>query len=278
MLFVGENMSLEKLFESVDENVLTPELKQSLEESFNEAVEIKSQELADQIVSEKINALNEHCDNYKAQLDEEVEQAKSELQAEKASLNEEFQEKCAEIQERVSSYMDHVVDELVTEHSEKLEECVKDSKCNALDEMFGTMLKVAGINMSDILAEHANDNANKLSEMSDKLNETLSRVTELENELSEAREGNASNLYDAIVESFSKDLTIMQASKFATRAATIDVDDFADALNKLSALKARIVEDCSKDEDEDDEEEDSDKANKKESKKDALEERLQRFI
>lgn len=271
-------MSLEKLFESVDENVLTPELKQSLEESFNEAVEIKSQELADQIVSEKIDALNEHCDNYKAQLDEEVEQAKSELQAEKASLNEEFQEKCAEIQERVSSYMDHVVDELVTEHSEKLEECVKDSKCNALDEMFGTMLKVAGINMSDILAEHANDNANKLSEMSDKLNEALSRVTELENELSEAREGNASNLYDAIVESFSKDLTIMQASKFATRAATIDVDDFADALNKLSALKARIVEECSKDEDEDDEEADSDKSNKKESKKDALEERLQRFI
>lgn len=273
MLFVGENMSLEKLFESVDENVLTPELKQSLEESFNEAVEIKSQELADQIVSEKINALNEHCDNYKAQLDEGMEQAKSEIQAEKESLNEEFQKKCAELNEHVSNYMDHVVDELVSEHAEKLEECVKDSKCEALDEMFGTMLKTAGINMSEILAEHANDNSNKLSEMSDKLNNALARVCELENKLSEAREGNASNLYDAIVESFSKDLTIMQASKFATRAATLDVADFADALTKLSALKSQIVEGCSEDDDEDDEE----KSEKKEPKK-ALEERLQRFL
>lgn len=271
-------MSLEKLFESVDENVLTPELKQSLEESFNEAVEIKSQELADQIVSEKINALNEHCDNYKAQLDEEVEQAKSEIQAEKASLNEEFQKKCAELNEHVSNYMDNVVDELVSEHAEKLEECVKDSKCNALDEMFGTMLKTAGINMADILAEHANDNSNKLSEMSDKLNDALARVCELEEKLSEAREGNASNLYDAIVESFSKDLTIMQASKFATRAATLDVADFADAMTKLSELKSRIVEECSdKDEDDEDNEDAEVKSEKKKPEK-ALEERLQRFL
>lgn len=268
-------MSLEKLFESVDENVLTPELKQSLEESFNAAVEIKSQELADQIVSEKINALNEHCDNYKAQLDEEVKQVKSEVQAEKASLNEEFQQKCDELEQHVSNYMDHVVQELISEHSEKLEECVKDTKCQALDEMFGAMLTAAGLNMHDILAEHANDNSNKMTEMSEKLNDALARVCELEDRLSSANESNASRVYDAIVESFSKDLTIIQASKFATRASTLDIADFADALTKLSELKTRIVEGCSEEEcGDDDEDEDNEKSKKDKS----LDERLQRFL
>jgi hypothetical protein len=275
---------LEKLLESVDENVLTPELKQSLEESFNEAVETKSQEIADQIVSEKINALNEHCDDFKAQLNEEVEQMKSDLQAQKVALDEEYQNKCAEIQQNVSNYMDHVVEELVNEHSEKLEECVKDSKCEALDEMFGTMLKVAGINMADVLAEHSAENANKLSEMSEKLNEALARVSDLESELSRSHENNADAIYNAIVESFTKDMTIMQASKFETRASTLDVENFADAVNKLTELKTRIVESDETEEDEDecndeeceDKHDKHDKSEKKENKH--LDERLQRFL
>lgn len=261
---------LEKLFESVDENVLTPELKQSLQESFNDAVETKSQEIADQIVSEKISALNEHCDDYKAKLEEEYNQMKINLKAENDALVEEYSDKFETLSTNLSNYMDHVVEEFVEECRDSMNESLKNSKADALCEAFSNFVTLTGVNVSDIV--EARDES--LEEKYRTANETLSSVLEekaqLQEQLNALTESTAKNTFDSIVESFTKDMTILQANKFATRANTLDVEDFSDAFNKLNALKESVIGES---DDADDTE-----INETEQKLDSVDERLQRFL
>ena len=55
---------LEKLFESLDEKVFTNEMKETMQTSFNEAVEVKAIELADVKISEKTDELSEEADKF----------------------------------------------------------------------------------------------------------------------------------------------------------------------------------------------------------------------
>ena len=72
---------LDKMFEAIDSNVLTDSLKNELEAQFNEAVEIKSTEIATAIIDQKevelTEALNTKYDakfeEYKKKIDEQVD-------------------------------------------------------------------------------------------------------------------------------------------------------------------------------------------------------------
>jgi hypothetical protein len=74
---------LEKLFESLDENVFTAELKESLEAQFNEAVEAKAAIIADEKIEEATDSLNEkseaHIDFLNEKADQYVAQKQSEM-------------------------------------------------------------------------------------------------------------------------------------------------------------------------------------------------------
>src|SRR5574344_1023107 len=113
-------MSITKLFESLDDKVFTDELKESLEVQFNEAVELKAQEIAE----ERILVLEE-----KAQ---EFEATKTQMLEEKAQ---EFIEmKMVEIGETVEKYLNRIVEDFVTESKEKLEESIKSEKADRSEE------------------------------------------------------------------------------------------------------------------------------------------------
>lgn len=225
---------LEKLFESVDEKVLTPELKQSLQESFDAAVETKSQEIADKIINEKTEALNAHCDDFKAQLE-------SEKNAEVENLTESYEHKFDELKTNLSNYMDSVVEEFVNESHEALAESTKNAKAEALCEAFSNFVSLAGVDVANIVEARKNDLAEKYEQVNNKLVEAMNEVNSLKTQLDEARTESAKNTYETIVESFTKDMTIMQANQFATRAASLDVENFSDAFNKLNALRESVV-------------------------------------
>ena len=67
-------MSLEKLFESLDENVFTPALKDELTATFNEAVEKKAKVIADDEIQTRLAEINEKADSYKSYLQNEQKQ------------------------------------------------------------------------------------------------------------------------------------------------------------------------------------------------------------
>ena len=69
---------MNKLFESLDEKVFTPELKEQLEAEFNAAVEDRANLIAEsKLEDEKVN-LDKICQEYKQQLDESYRELVSE--------------------------------------------------------------------------------------------------------------------------------------------------------------------------------------------------------
>lgn len=130
-------MSLKKLFESVDEKVFTPELKQSLEDVFNEAVETKATEISEAKINEEINSLNVKSEEHIDYLDEKAEEY--------------VNIKKAEMIDSLDKYLDRIVEEFMDEIQGTLDESIKNEKSDLMIEAFESMMIAAGIKVKDIV-------------------------------------------------------------------------------------------------------------------------------
>jgi len=148
-------MSLNKLFESLDDKVFTSDLKESLNAKFNEAVDKKSVEIADEKIEEKVEELNEKAEEHIEFLNEKAEEY--------------IEVKKGEMLEALDKYLDRVVDEFVDSEKETLAESAKSEKADMIIEAVEAMLTATGVEIANIV--EAKDNAsveNELQESTDK--------------------------------------------------------------------------------------------------------------
>ena len=146
---------LDKLFESLDEKVFTAELKQSLQEKFDDAVEVKASVIAESRIEEEIDSLNEKSEKHIEFLNEKAEEY--------------VEMKQAEMLESLDKYLERIVDEFVAEAKESLDESVKNEKADMIIEAFDSMLVATGVKVASIVeAKQESEVDNKLQESVEK--------------------------------------------------------------------------------------------------------------
>ena len=216
-------MTVQKLFESLDEKIFTAELKQSLTEKFDEAVqakaEVQAQIIADELTESKIDELDDKAEQYGAYLLEES-QAKID----------EFKES---ITEKLTDYMDLVVQEFVTEAKDSLEESIKSEKADMLIEAFDSMLIASGVEFSTIM------------ESKDKLQESQSatdRVDQLVEEVIKLKEENTQLIKMGLIAEMSEGLTLVQSERFARLSSIVEFNDMREYSEKLDTLLESVKE------------------------------------
>ncbi len=213
---------LEKLFESLDEKVFTPELKDSLVESFNDAVEAK--------VQDKIDELSEKSEEHIDLLSEKAEDFKT-------MLEEEAKEKEEALLEQVDMYLEKVVDEFIVEAEEKLETNLVNEKADLMVEAFDTMLVAGGVDVQKIVeAKEETEAEHKLEESIEKYDALIEENIRLEKE-------NAELIKLGVIAEMSAGMSILEAEKFTELAELVEFEKSEEYAEKLNLIKENIKED-----------------------------------
>lgn len=214
-------MSISKLFESLDDKVFTADLKESLEIQFNEAVELKVQEL----VEAKTLALEEKAEEYA--------EMKVEMIEEKA---EEFVEKkMQELSESVERYLDRIIEDFINESKEKLEESIKSEQSEMIIEAFDSLLVATGVELSKIVeAKEENDEKSKLEE-------SIKKYDNLVEENISLKEENDKLVKLGIINEMKEGLSLLESEKFEKAASIVDFSRDNSYVNKLEIIKESIL-------------------------------------
>ena len=197
-------MSLEKLFENIDSTILTQDMKDSLKESFNNAVN----ERVESIVAEKTDELESKADEYADYLKEEYEGKTQELESKINALD-----------EQANNYADY----LKEEYEGKTQEL--ESKINALDEQannYADYLKEEYEGKIDTLTEKADEYVQlQMDEMNENVSNYIDRT--IQDFIVEAKEQMCVNVDNAKAEAITEAF-----SKFAITAG-VEVSDIVEA-------------------------------------------------
>lgn len=214
-------MSISKLFESLDDKVFTADLKESLEVQFNEAVELKVQEL----VEAKTLALEEKAEEYT--------EMKIEMIEEKA---EEFVEKkMQELSESVERYLDRIIEDFINESKEKLEESIKSEQSEMIIEAFDSLLVATGVELSKIVeAKEENDEKSKLEE-------SIKKYDNLIEENISLKEENDKLVKLGIINGMKEGLSLLESEKFEKAANIVEFSRDNSYINKLEIIKESIL-------------------------------------
>lgn len=214
-------MSISKLFESLDDKVFTADLKESLEVQFNEAVELKVQEL----VEAKTLALEEKAEEYA--------EMKVEMIEEKA---EEFVEKkMQELSESVERYLDRIIEDFINESKEKLVESIKSEQSEMIIEAFDSLLVATGVELSKIVeAKEENDEKSKLEE-------SIKKYDNLIEENISLKEENDKLVKLGIINEMKEGLSLLESEKFERAASIVEFSRDNSYVNKLEIIKESIL-------------------------------------
>lgn len=210
-------MTVQKLFESLDEKIFTPELKQSLTEKFEEAVqakaEITAQILADELSESKIDELDEKAEQYGAYL---LEESQAKIDEFKDSIT-----------EKLEDYMDLVVQEFVSEAKESLSESLKSEKADMLIEAFDSMLISGGVDFTTIMG--AKEDLQESQSSSDRVDHLVEEIIQLKEEREEL-------LRMGLIAELSEGLTLVQAQRFQRLASIVEFTTGPEFSDKLETL------------------------------------------
>lgn len=211
---------LEKLFESLDDKVFTAELKESLQNEFNEAVEQKAEEIAADKINESLEDLNEKSEEHIEFLNEKAEEY--------------VEQKQQEMLEQVNKYLELVVDEFLNEKAEEIQSNVNESKADMIIDGFESMLVATGVKVKQISeAVEAESHDSILSKQKEKLNKVI-------NENIELKETNQNLLKTGLIKELSENLTIIEAQKFKKLAEMVEFSQDEGYLEKLNVIKESI--------------------------------------
>lgn len=213
-------MDLSKLFESLDEKVFTPELKESLEGQFNEAVETKAEIIAEARVQEKVEELNEKSEEHIEFLNEKAEEY-VELQK-------------AEIVEAVDKYLDRIVEEFLTEAKESLDESVKSEKADMIIEAFDAMLVATGVEVSKIVESKDESSLEK------KLDESTNKYDALVEENITLKEENEKLIKMGIISEMKEGLSLIESEKFEKLSNLVEFTNDEKFVEKLETIKESV--------------------------------------
>lgn len=215
---------LNTLFESLDETVFTPELVESLEARFNEAVKEK-------VDAEAVITESRILESVKAEHLQLLEESKAEQMEQ---LKEEFDSVVDTLHEKVSSYIDTVVEKFITEHEEAINAAEVNANAEAMVEAFDAMLLGGGVTVAEI-HESKSDNKALLQ-----IEELKSQLNAAINEAADIASQNDEIVKTGLISEMKEGLTIVQADKFETLAEMLNFEKSEGYLNKLEILKESV--------------------------------------
>jgi flagellar hook protein FlgE len=211
---------LEKLFESLDENVFTAELKESLEAQFNEAVEAKAAIIADEKIEEATDSLNEKSEAHIDFLNEKADQYVAQKQS--------------EMVDSLDKYLDRVVEEIVYEAKDAINENVKSEKADMIIEAFDSMLTATGVEVAKIV-EAKDDSA-----VENKLEESVAKYDSLVEELIALKDENETLIKMGVISELKEGLSIVEAEKFVKLAGLVEFTKDEAFAEKLETIKESV--------------------------------------
>ncbi len=207
---------MNELFESLDEKIFTADLKESLETSFNEAVELKVTELAEAKISELTEKSEAHIDELTEKAEEFAEIQKTEML------------------ESIDGFLERVVEEFVQDHTEALAESVKNEKSDAIIESMDAMLTLTGMDIAKITeAKDASEDATKLAESIEKYDTLVTENIELGKE-------NANLLKMGVISEAKEGLSIVESEKFEKLANLVEFTKDDAYAEKLDTIKESV--------------------------------------
>ena len=203
---------LDKMFEAIDSNVLTDSLKNELEAQFNEAVEIKSTEIATAIIDQKETELTEALNT---------------------KYNAKFEEYKQKIDEQVDSFITATVEKLVSESLEYMKNDLDNAKVEALKEAFDTLVVTAGTDIAKIHANLVESTKVGDEDLSKKYNELYEKFNDLKKE-------NANIIKLGFLNEMSADLSLVEKEKFNKMAELIPFEKTSSYKNKIELVKTQV--------------------------------------
>lgn len=211
---------LEKLFESLDEKVFTPELKKALEAQFNEAVETKAESIAEAKIEEEIDSLNEKAEQHVEFLNKKAEEY--------------IAVKQAEMVESLDKYLERVVDKFVAEAKDLLAESVKSEKADMIIEAFDAMLVATGVQVAKIVE------AKDETAIETKLVENTAKYDALVEENIALSEENKKLIKMGVISELKEGLSLVEAEKFEKLAELVEFSKSGEFLTKLTTIKESV--------------------------------------
>lgn len=211
---------LEKLFESLDEKVFTPELKKALEAQFNEAVETKAESIAEAKIEEEIDSLNEKAEQHVEFLNKKAEEY--------------IAMKQSEMVESLDKYLERVVDKFVAEAKDLLAESVKSEKADMIIEAFDAMLVATGVQVAKIVE------AKDETAIETKLAENTVKYDALVEENIALSEENKKLIKMGVISELKEGLSLVEAEKFEKLAELVEFSKSGEFLTKLTTIKESV--------------------------------------
>lgn len=200
---------LDKLFESIDENILTAETKAELQQMFNESVELKATEIASVEIAEKTKILEE-------------------------SYEKQFQDSLKLMTKSLDKYLDESVKNVVDEIKSSLKDSLNVKRAEALIEAFDVSLLASGVNVGTI-GKEINDSSyqSKL----ENLKESYDILTEKYNKLE--KQSRQMIQYGTIAE-LKEGLSLVEQNKFDSLAKLVPFEQTKAYFGKLKTLRESV--------------------------------------
>ena len=220
---------LEKLLESLDKEVFTAEMVESIMIQFNESVEVKAKEIADAQLSEAVEkavkeatevAVNEALEAKEKELEDKAQGYILEaLEAKEVELEEKSDSyvvaKLAEINESLDLFLGKVVDEFITEAKDKLNESLKAEKADMIIESFEAMLTMGAVDVMKIAEAKDNSYADV------KLAESVTKYDELMTNFLTLQKDNETLAKLGVINEMKEGLSLVESKKFETLASLV---------------------------------------------------------
>ena len=230
-------MSLEKLFESLDENVFTPKLKDELTATFNEAVEKKAKVIADDEIQTRLAEINEKADSYKSYLQNEQKQYIEKINEKAEEYTDLYKE---ELLSKLDQYLSVIAENFVKDANESLKSNLNEHKMKALDGLFANMCRVTGVNALRIMKESkrlVNDKGQSLTKQVNSLTESIFK---LNGKIKKQKSTINELLKMGIISQIGEGLTLIQRDKFERLAESIAFTNDKRYVRQLEQLRDTV--------------------------------------
>ena len=212
---------LEKLLESLDKEVFTAEMVESITTQFNESVEVKAKEIADAGLTEAIEtAVNEALEAKEKELEEKAE-----------AYND---AKLAEINESLDLYLGKVVDEFILESKDRMNESLKAEKADMIIESFEAMITMGAVDVMKI-AE-----AKDLSYADAKLSESVTKYDDLMTNYLSLQKDNETLAKLGVINEMKEGLSLVESKKFETLASLVPFSKSDKYAEDLEVIKESV--------------------------------------
>ena len=239
---------LEKLLESLDKEVFTAEMVESIMAQFNESVEVKAKEIADAQLSEAVEkavkdatevAVNEALEAKEKELEEKAEGYILEaLEAKEKELEEKAEAyndaKLAEINESLDLYLGKVVDEFILESKDRMNESLKAEKADMIIESFEAMITMGAVDVMKI-AE-----AKDLSYADAKLSESVTKYDDLMTNYLSLQKDNEKLAKLGVINEMKEGLSLVESKKFETLASLVPFSKSDKYAEDLEVIKESV--------------------------------------